>query len=171
MTWETAGDTVCPIARSLTVIGDRWTMLIIRELFLATRRFEEFEIQTGISPNLLSVRLKRLETDGVIARRKYQDAPRRYEYRLTDKGLDLYPVLLSLKSWGERWGGFRSHQKPALEIIHRSCGHSTRLELVCPECREPFGARDVRVQIGKQFSNEREARQVAFRQRASAKRS
>lgn len=101
MGWSEVGGTVCPIARALAVVGDRWTMLILRELFLATRRFEEFQAQTGMSSHLLSSRLKRLEADGVVGRRRYSDRPARHEYRLTEKGLALYPILLGLKSWGK----------------------------------------------------------------------
>ncbi|HET7622476.1 MAG TPA: helix-turn-helix domain-containing protein [Gemmatimonadaceae bacterium] len=88
------------------MVGDRWTMLILRELFVGAIRFEEFQAQTGMSPHLLSTRLKRLEGDGVVARHLYSTSPPRHEYRLTRKGLDLYPLLLSLKSWGGKWCGF-----------------------------------------------------------------
>ncbi|WP_322046039.1 helix-turn-helix domain-containing protein [Paraburkholderia sp. J67] len=158
MAWSDVGDTICPIARSLAVVGDRWTLLILRELFLGVKRFEEFQTQTGMSSHLLSTRLKRLESDGVIARRAYSERPPRFEYRLTTKGLDFYPLLLSLKSWGEKWGNFESEDEPALVITHRQCGHETGLKLVCPACDEPFGPKDATVTIGEEFRLEREAR-------------
>jgi len=158
MGWSAVGDTVCPIARSLAVVGDRWTILILRELFLGVKRFEEFQSQTGMSPHLLSTRLKRLEADGVVARHRYSERPPRYEYRLTSKGLDLYPLMLSLKSWGEQWGGFQPGDEPALVITHRQCRHGTGLKLVCPSCDEPFGPRDAKVSLGKNFMAERQAR-------------
>jgi DNA-binding HxlR family transcriptional regulator len=102
MAWAEIGNSICPIARALAVVGDRWTVLILRELFLGAKRFEEFQVQTGMSSHLLSTRLKRLERDGVIARRPYSQRPARHEYRFTDKGLDLYPLLLSLKNFGEK---------------------------------------------------------------------
>lgn len=158
MGWSAVGDTVCPIARALAVVGDRWTILILRELFLSVKRFEEFQAQTGMSSHLLSTRLKRLQADGVVARHRYSERPPRYEYRLTSKGLDLYPLLLALKSWGERWGSFEPGGENALVITHRHCGHDTGLKLVCPSCHEPFGARDATVTLGKNFMAERQAR-------------
>lgn len=161
MAWTEIGNSVCPIARALAIVGDRWTMLILRELFLGTKRFEEFQVQTGMSPHLLSTRLKRLEADGVVGRRLYSERPARHEYRLTDKGLDLYPLLLGLKSWGEKWGGFEEGVEPALVITHRQCGHETGLKLNCPECGEPFGPRDAVVALGRNFAAEREKRRGA----------
>ena len=96
MGWQDVGASLCPVARALAVVGDRWTVLIVRELFLGTRRFEDFQAQTGMSSHLLSTRLKRLESDGIVRRTPYSERPPRYEYRLTPKGLDLYPLLLSL---------------------------------------------------------------------------
>lgn len=161
MGWDEVGNTVCPIARSLAVVGDRWTGLILRELFLGTRRFEEFQAQTGMSSHLLSTRLKRLEGDGIITRRPYSNRPVRHEYRLTDKGLDLYPLLLSLKSWGEKWGAFKQGAEPALVIVHRQCGQETGLKLSCPSCGEPFGPKDTAVALGNRFAAERRARHAA----------
>lgn len=161
MGWDEVGNTVCPIARALAVVGDRWTVLILRELFLGARRFDDFQAQTGISTHLLSTRLKRLEDDGIIARRQYSERPPRHEYRLTDKGLDLYPLLLSLKAWGEKWGGLKRGAEPALRIVHRHCGRETGLELSCPSCGEPFGPKDTTVAIGAKFGAERQARRDA----------
>lgn len=90
------------------MVGDRWTLLILRELFIGVPRFEDIQAQTGMSSHLLSARLRRLETDRILTRRPYSKRPVRYEYRLTDKGLDLYPVILGLKAW-ERNG---AHSKP-----------------------------------------------------------
>lgn len=158
MGWSEVGDTVCPIARALAVVGDRWTVLILRELFLGVKRFEEFQVQTGMSPHLLSTRLKRLEVDGIVIRRPYSERPPRHEYRLTNMGLDLYPLLLSLKAWGEKWGGFDPGAEPALVITHRHCGHETGLDLICPSCSKPFGPKDATVALGEGFKAERRAR-------------
>jgi DNA-binding HxlR family transcriptional regulator len=162
MSWDEIGDTFCPIARALAIVGDRWTMLIMRELFLGVRRFEEFQAQIGMSSHLLASRLKRLERDGIVVRRKYNDRPQRHEYRLTEKGLDLYPVLLSLKLWGEKWAGFEGGEKPALEITHRDCGHEIGVSLVCGACAIPFGPRDASVVLGKAFAEERHQRRFSF---------
>lgn len=158
MAWTEVGDSVCPIARALAVVGDRWTVLIVRELFLGARRFEEFQVQTGMSSHLLSTRLKRLECDGIVQRRPYSQRPLRHEYRLTEKGLDLYPLLLSLKAWGEKWGGLEPQAAPAMVITHRQCGHTVSLQLICPECHEPFGPRDADATMGECFHAERQAR-------------
>ena len=160
MGWSEVGDTVCPIARALAVVGDRWTVLILRELFLGVKRFEEFQLQTGMSSHLLSTRLKRLEAEGIVARRRYSERPVRHEYRLTDKGLDFYPLLLSLKAWGEKWGGFAPKARPALSIVHRHCGHPAQIRLTCPSCEEPFGPKDVSVMLGHAFEAERQARRA-----------
>lgn len=158
MSWNEVGDTVCPIARTLAVVGDRWTVLILRELFLGVKRFEAFQVQTGMSPHLLSTRLKRLEGDGIVARRLYSKRPNRHEYRLTDKGLDLYPMLLSLKAWGEKWGGFKRGGEPALVIVHKDCGKRTGLKVRCEACDEPFGAKEAAVTLSPRFAAERAAR-------------
>ncbi len=158
MSWSDVGNTVCPVARSLAVVGDRWTVLILRELFLGSRRFDEFQAQTGMSSHLLSVRLKRLQEDGIIGRRQYSQRPVRYEYRLTDKGLDFYPLLLSLKNWGEKWSGLKEKSQPAVVIVHKKCGHETGLKLNCPSCGEALGPKDASVTLGKRFSSERQAR-------------
>ena len=96
----------CPLARTLDVIGDRWAILILRDLFLfPARRFQDFEqALPGLTPSVLSARLKELESDGIISNRKYEDHPPRLEYFLTPKGRKLGPAMLALKEWGEKYG-------------------------------------------------------------------
>ncbi len=96
-------DPECPVARTLEIIGERWTILVLRDLFLfGPRKFQDFQNSLqGIAPNTLSARIKRLEVAGVIERRLYSEHPPRAEYRLTEKGRALGPALLALKSWGE----------------------------------------------------------------------
>lgn len=158
MGWQDVGESLCPVARALAVVGDRWTVLIVRELFLGTRRFEEFQAQTGMSSHLLSIRLKRLEADGIVRRERYNERPPRFEYRLTAKGLDLYPLLLSLKAWGEKWSSLPRRSEPALTITHRACGHPVTLAPVCPKCQTPVGAKDALVRLSAGFQAERRAR-------------
>ena len=162
MSWDEIGKSVCPIARSLAVLGDRWTMLIIRELFIGTRRFDAFQAQTGMSSHLLSVRLKRLEGDGIIERRLYQDRPRRYEYRLTSKGKDLHGVVLALRAWGLRWCGFDWDAEPAVRLIHTTCGGEVGSAPICRHCGETMKPRDIRVAFSDAFATEREARRSSF---------
>jgi DNA-binding HxlR family transcriptional regulator len=147
MSWSESGDTLCPIARCLAVVGDRWTMLIMRELFFGNGRFDGLQAQTGMSPHLLSTRLKRLEADGVLARRAYQQKPPRYEYVLTERG----------HKWGELPPG-----SPALHIAHRSCGHELQVGLACKQCGETFERGDLDVNFSEHYVAERERRQADF---------
>jgi DNA-binding HxlR family transcriptional regulator len=103
MRWRDIGEQTCPIARALSEVGDRWSLLVLREAFLGTRRFEDFQQRTGAARNVLSDRLEKLVEHEVLERRPYQEKPTRHEYRLTEKGLDLYPVMMSLVRWGDRW--------------------------------------------------------------------
>src|SRR6516162_7111691 len=95
--------TLCPVARAEAVVGDRWTVLILRELFMRSHRFEEIQAQTGATPQMAAARLKSLETNGLVKRRIYNKRPRRHEYHLTEKGEAFYPVLQALRAWGEIW--------------------------------------------------------------------
>lgn len=101
MKWNDLQSESCPVARGLSVIGDRWTMLILRDCFLGIRRFEKMQERLGITRHVLADRLRKLESDGVLRREKYQERPRRFEYRLTDKGKSFYPVLVTLIAWAE----------------------------------------------------------------------
>src|SRR5882724_3742490 len=93
----------CSIARPLSFLGERWALLVVRDLFLGRRRFEEFQDSLGIASNVLSQRLATLVEEGIVERRRYSEHPERFEYRLTEKGLDLQPVLLALLAWGDRY--------------------------------------------------------------------
>jgi DNA-binding HxlR family transcriptional regulator len=160
--WENIGESVCPIARTLAVLGDRWTMLIIRELFLGTRRFDAFQAQTGMSSHLLSTRLKRLENDGVIERKLYQTRPRRYEYRLTTKGKDLHGIVLALRAWGLQWCGLDTADEPAVKLVHTTCGAEVGSAPICRHCGEPLSPRSITATFSDAFAAEREARQESF---------
>ena len=136
-TYETQ---VCSIARSLEAIGDRWTMLVVRDAFLGVRRFEEFQDRLGVARNILSDRLGRLVDEGILEKRPYQERPQRFEYRLTEKGRDLFPVMISLMKWGDAYaldpGG------PPMLVLHRDCGGQVTEQLVCDRCGEPMTARN-----------------------------
>lgn len=146
MRWDEIENLPCSIARSLSVVGDRWTLLVLRECFLGVRRFEDFQAHLGLSRHRLADRLARLVEDGVLKKVPYQDKPLRLEYRLTDKGRDLYPVLLSLVRWGDRWmdGG----KGPPVIYRHQTCGHMTTPVLSCSECGEALTAREVTPMAG-----------------------
>ena len=155
----------CPVARTLSIVGDPWTLLILRELFLRSHRFEEFQGYTGMAPYLLTTRLKRLVKDGIIERHAYQQRPRRYEYRLTDKGLDLYPVVVAMSQWGNRWMSDASG--PPLKLTHGHCGaHSTPV-LHCSECGEAVGPRDMRTEMQPVMLRDRERMWNRFKRRTA----
>src|SRR5207245_10273110 len=135
------GEQDCSVARALSVVGDRWTMLVLREAFMRTRRFEDFQARTGAPRPLLADRLKLLVDSEILERRKYSERPDRFEYRLTDHGRDLYPVIVSLLRWGDRW--MTDRKGPPVELRHRTCGHRMHPELACPECGDWLEARDV----------------------------
>jgi DNA-binding HxlR family transcriptional regulator len=135
----------CSIARSLEQIGERWTILILRDVFLGLRRFDDFQRSLGVSRGILADRLDRLVESGILERRLYQERPERYEYRLTDKGRDLWPVTFSLLKWGDRY--YAEHGPPRL-ILHRGCGGAVTERLRCAKCGAEVGARDVEARPG-----------------------
>lgn len=141
MRWSEIGHQRCSVARTLSVIGDRWTMLVLREAFMGSRRFDNLQRSTGAPRPILADRLRGLVEDGVLERRPYGNHPDRYEYRLTDKGLELYPVVVSLLAWGDRW--MPDGEGPPVELRHKACGHVVHPELACPACGEWVGARDM----------------------------
>jgi len=145
MRWADVGDLTCSVARALSVVGDRWTLVVLRDAFLGVRRFDDFRA-VGLTRHRLADRLKRLVAAGVFERVRYQDRPPRYEYRLTEKGRDLYPVIVSLVRWGDRW--MAGDAGPPVELIHRGCGHVIMPVLACPDCAAPVTARDMRARPG-----------------------
>lgn len=136
-------DMACSVAQCLEVVGEWWSMLLIRDAFLGVRRFDEFQERLGISRNVLTQRLSKLVEEGVLSKAPYQDNPVRYEYVLTDKGRDLWPVLTSMRQWGDKHA---APHGPPVRVFHRSCGHAAQLELHCADCGERVSHRDVRVE-------------------------
>lgn len=141
MRWSELAEQHCSVARSLSVIGDRWTPLILRQCFLGTRRFGDFLTALEISRPLLKERLDKLVDEGVLRREQYEERPPRFEYRLTEKGLDFYPVITALLAWGDRW--MAGKDGPPLELTHRTCGNKMIPTQVCPHCGDPVGPHDV----------------------------
>ncbi len=146
MKWQDTADMTCPVARTLSVIGDRWTFLVIRNAFMGMRRFEQFQSSLGMTRHVLADRLGRLVEAGILSRKPYQQKPLRHEYRLTDKGRDLHPLLASLIAWGDRW--MDQGHGPVLQLQHRQCGHTFTPLMVCSECRAPLAPQDVSVAPG-----------------------
>jgi DNA-binding HxlR family transcriptional regulator len=123
-------------------------------MFLGTRRFDDFLRLTGMSSHLLSQRLKKLETQGVIRRVPYSERPPRHEYRLTEKGRDLWTVIIALKQWGDRWLGA---EDTPVQIVHNTCGQVTEPQMTCSECGEPIDARAAEAFLSQPFELERQA--------------
>jgi DNA-binding HxlR family transcriptional regulator len=135
----------CSVAQCLEVIGEWWSMLIVRDAFLGVTRFDDFQARLGISRNVLNHRLNGLVENGVLKRVPYQEHPPRSEYRLTDKGRDLWGVLTAMRQWGDRWA---APDGPRVETLHTACGHIARATQVCSECGDPIDARSVKAVPG-----------------------
>lgn len=136
-------DMNCSIARTLELIGERWTLLVIRDVFLGNRRFDEIQGSLGIARNVLSSRLDRLQEEGLIERRAYQERPLRYEYFLTGKGLDMWPVLMSLMDFGDKHL-VPEGEEPPVRIEHKECGGRMDGRRKCTRCGAELEVRDAR---------------------------
>ena len=139
------GDTRCAAARALAAVGDCWTLLLLRDAFAGVRRFEEFQSSTNASRAIVADRLRALTASGVFERVPYSERPVRFEYRLTDKGRDLYPVITALMTWSDRWDPHPDG--PLVTMVHKPCGQEFHPASVCPHCGGPAGARQVRAVI------------------------
>lgn len=149
--------TSCPVSRAVERVGDPWVLMILREVFLGSRRFDEFQRNTGASPHILSQRLKQMCADGILRKRAYSAHPLRHEYLLTEKGRDLWPVIVMLKAWGDKWLGTEG----AVTLTHKGCGHQMTPRLTCPDCGEALDARDVIADLGPDLRTERMNRKGA----------
>ena len=127
------------VARTLSILGDRWTFLLIRETFFGVRRFDAFQENLGIAPNILTDRLNRLVEQQVLTKVEYQTQPSRFEYKLTETGRALYLPLIQMLRWGDRWAGL----PPPLLLTHSTCGHDFEPVIVCDHCRAPLKANDM----------------------------
>jgi DNA-binding HxlR family transcriptional regulator len=132
----------CSIARTLDVVGERWTLLVLRDAFNGARRFADFADRLPIARNILTDRLQTLVEHGIFRRDRYQERPDRYEYRLTDKGMELYPVLIALLQWGDRY--LAGDDGPPVEVRHTACGGHAAATVVCTDCGQTLTARDTR---------------------------
>jgi DNA-binding HxlR family transcriptional regulator len=142
---RTYDNQLCSIARTLEVIGDRWTLLVIRDAFLGLRRFEDFQKSLGVARNVLTDRLNRLVEEGILRRQLYQERPERYEYRLTRKGVELWPAMMTMMKWGDRY--LYPDEHPRL-VLHKDCGGEIDARLHCSKCGVELGPTDVYVGSG-----------------------
>jgi DNA-binding HxlR family transcriptional regulator len=136
----------CSVAQTLEIIGEWWTLLILRDCFLGIRRFDEFVDRLGIARNVLTSRLDTLVDAGILQRRAYDEGRGRYDYLLTDKGRALWPVLTAVRQWGDEFVIGEGNEPMVLE--HKNCNHQTTAVMVCHHCHEPLDARTVRAVPG-----------------------
>ena len=142
MTRTSTADWPCTIARTIDLVGEGWTLLVIRQACLGVRRFDDFQRSLGISRNILTLRLNRLVDEGLLDRVEYQDRPVRHEYRLTDKGRDVYPILAAMAAYGDRW--LVGEEGTPLILHHTPCDHDMHAVVTCSECAEPLDVRHIR---------------------------
>jgi DNA-binding HxlR family transcriptional regulator len=133
-------DQLCSIAKSLEVIGERWSLLIVRDVFNGNRRFGEIQTSLGVARNVLAARLQKLVDEDILERRQYQASPPRHEYFLTEKGLDLWPTLIALLNWGDRYSP--SPGGAPKVILHKVCGGPVSERGICESCGKVLHARD-----------------------------
>jgi DNA-binding HxlR family transcriptional regulator len=137
---------ICSIARSLEVVGERWSLLIVRDVMNGRRRFDELQKGLGVARNVLSARLGRLIEEDILERRAYQQSPQRFEYFLTEKGLGLWPALVALLAWGDRYSP--DPNGPPMLIVHKECGGAVSDRGTCERCGKVLNARDARAVPG-----------------------
>jgi DNA-binding HxlR family transcriptional regulator len=136
----------CSVARTLEVVGEHWSLLVVRDAFMGVRRFEDYQESLGIARNILAARLRRLVEQGVLERRAYQENPPRFEYRLTEKGVDLYPVIVCMQKWGDRWAS--GAKGPPVVLIDRFTGDRLDPILVDRESGAPLDPRRTSARAG-----------------------
>jgi DNA-binding HxlR family transcriptional regulator len=142
----------CSVAKALEVIGERWSLLIVRAVMHGNRRFGEMQGSLGIARNVLSARLERLVEEDILERRAYHESPPRYEYFLTQKGLDLWPALIALLHWGDRYSP--GPDGPRRLIVHKECGGAVSERGICESCGKTLHARDAREMPGQDSGSE-----------------
>ena len=136
----------CSVARTVDILGDWWTPLVLRECFYGVRRFDDFQRVLGIGRNVLTQRLGRLVAEGLLERTRYSERPERYEYVLTEKGRDFFPVIAAITAWGDKYLD-RGRGAP-ITLRHTPCGHTTTTVVVCSHCGEPLALDDITSSLG-----------------------
>ena len=145
-------DQACPVAKTLELVGDRWTLLMVRDLLSGPQRFQDFQASLpGMAPNILSERLKLMEQHGIVTRHFYSEHPPRAEYVLTDRGKELKMVVGALASWGSR------HIYPDVQLVHADCGHPVEVKYFCPECAGRLRGREVEIKRTRTSTSARRA--------------
>ena len=132
---------ICSIARSLELVGERWTLLVVREIFHGRRKFSEMQRSLGVARNVLTARLQRMADEGIIEKRPYSARPERYEYFLTDKGLDLWPVMIALMQWGDKYEQ-QPEGRPSIVVHKGECGGEIDDRRICTKCGKKLTVRE-----------------------------
>jgi DNA-binding HxlR family transcriptional regulator len=156
-------DLNCSVARPLSFLGERWALLVLRDLFIGRRRFDEIQDSLGIATNVLSQRLATLVEEGIVERQLYSEHPERFEYRLTAKGRDLQPVLLALLAWGDRYTAGAAG--PPLETVHTECDHAFHAVATCSHCGGGVEPANIRSRPGPGATAEQRERLEAIQRR------
>ena len=145
----------CSIAKPLSFLGERWTVMVLRDLFLGRRRFDDIQASLGVATNVLSTRLATLTEEGIVERRRYSEHPERFEYVLTEKGRDLQPLLLALLAWGDK---YTAENGAPMEVVHGD--HAFHMVPTCSECGEPIDTHNVHSRPGPGANEEQRRRAV-----------
>jgi DNA-binding HxlR family transcriptional regulator len=154
--------TLCPVARAQAIVGDRCTVILLRELFMGNLRFEQIQAQADVTPQMLTARLKKLEADGLVERRAYSTRPLRHEYVLTPMGVAFHPVLLALRAWGETW--FKGDgEAVAIRYRHNPCGEDPGLGPTCQSCGQVMRREDLTATLDEAYAAERDRRWATFK--------
>ena len=151
MKWSEVSGQPCSIARALGELGERWTLLVLRDAMLGSRTFSDFAEGTGMARNILTQRLEQLVDAGILRRRAYQEKPARHEYLLTPKGLELFPVLMAIVRWGNRWRD--DGLGIPIEHVHSTCGKPFEVRATCSECGEEVAPGDVLLRPGPSYAD------------------
>lgn len=149
MKWNDHNSKLCSIARTLGLIGEPWTLLIIRNSFLGAKRFEDFQSQLGLTRHVLSDRLKMLVANEVLKKVPYGEKAGRFEYRLTTKGRSLYPIIVTMTNWGDTW--MSDENGPPITYVHAKCGNETQPVMTCACCGEALNAQDMQIKRSAQM--------------------
>lgn len=145
MRWEELSDQNCSVARSLSVFGDRWTLMVLRDCFVGVKRFDNFLESLQVSRTILTDRLNKLVEHEVLEKVPYQTRPTRYNYKLTPKGLALQPLFIAMAEWGDTFYSIDGEQP--IVRSHNTCGHNFKSVLTCSECGDPVNVRNVTAHI------------------------
>ena len=165
---DSAAETQCPVARTAGVTGDFWSLLTLRELFAGNHRFDEIQAMTGATPQMVAARLKKLEAAGLVERRPYSERPPRYEYHLTDKGSDFFPVMMALRAWGETWLRLPG-EDPSVVYTHLSCGQPAGFGALCNHCGQPLRHEHLKATQSAATVAERETLRATFKKSRARK--